>query len=157
MLARFLGRARRAAGVAGEVTVLVASSAALRSLNRQFRGQDHPTDVLSFPAQSPREKRERDGYLGDIAISAELARRNGRLFGHGSAAEIKVLILHGLLHLAGYDHQSDSGAMARCELRLRRQLKLPHALTERAGDKNSPSLNRRGVSSPAGARRSRKR
>jgi probable rRNA maturation factor len=164
MLARFLGRARRVTGVAGEVTVLVASSAELRRLNRQFRGQDHPTDVLSFPTPSQHAKTGRDGdigrdgYLGDIAISADLAHRSAKLLGHGPAAEIKVLILHGLLHLAGYDHESDGGAMARRELRLRRQLKLPEALTERAAGMRSASVPAGGARRPeAGATTSQKR
>jgi probable rRNA maturation factor len=145
VLARFLSRARRAAGLGGDVTVLITSSAVLRRLNRRFRGQDHPTDVLSFPSPSRRARRgprqtpssrlpgRGAGYVGDIAIAADIARQNGKLLGHGAAAEIKVLILHGLLHLAGYDHASDNGAMARRELRLRRQLNLPQALIERAG------------------------
>lgn len=162
MLARFLGRARRATGLAGEVTVLVASSAELRRLNRQFRRQDHPTDVLSFPSALQRGKTGTAGYVGDIAISAEMARRNGKLLGHAAAAEIKILILHGLLHLAGYDHESDNGRMASRELRLRRQLNLPQALIERAvrrpGRPRSGAVtagNRRIVRSAAGARRSR--
>jgi probable rRNA maturation factor len=151
MLARFLGRARRAAGLAGEVTVLVASSAELRRLNRRFRGHDYSTDVLSFPPQPAKPRR--DGYLGDIAISAAIARQNGKLLGHGAAAEIKVLMLHGLLHLAGYDHERDNGRMARHELRLRRQLNLPLALTERSVA--TPS-NKRAASSTVDARRPRR-
>jgi len=135
MLARFVGRARRACRVAGEVTVLIASNAELRRLNRDFRGKDYPTDVLSFSSPDA----DRGGYSGDIAISADMARQNGKLLGHGAAAEIKILILHGLLHLAGHDHESDDGAMARRELRLRRQLKLPEGLTERAAGDGSPS------------------
>jgi probable rRNA maturation factor len=162
MLARFLGRARRAAGLAGEVTVLVASSAELCRLNRRFRRQNHPTDVLSFPSAPQRGKTSRVGYLGDIAISAAMARRNGKLLGHGAAAEIKILILHGLLHLAGYDHESDNGRMASRELRLRRQLNLPQTLIERAAPRPGrprpgavTAGSKRIVRSAAGVRRSR--
>jgi probable rRNA maturation factor len=126
LLARFLNRGRRALGLLGEVTLLLASNAQLRRLNREFRGKDYPTDVLSFPSEIA-------GYAGDIAISADIARRNGNGLGHGVAIEIKVLILHGLLHLAGYDHESDDGRMARKELRLRRALGLPEGLIERTG------------------------
>ena len=156
MLARFLGRARRAAGLAGDITVMIASSDELRRLNRQFRGHDYPTDVLSFPPPSQHAKSgraaQRNGYIGDIAISAAIARQNGKLLGHGAAAEIKVLILHGLLHLAGYDHERDNGRMARRELRLRRELNLPLALIERSAATRS---NKRSVSSMAAVRRSR--
>lgn len=125
MLTRFLSRGRRALGLRGKVSVLLASSAQLRRLNRQFRGKNYPTDVLSFPS-------ELAGYAGDIAISVDIARRNGKVLGHGAALEIKILTLHGLLHLAGYDHETDGGRMARQELRLRRALGLPGGLIERA-------------------------
>ena len=164
MLARFLGRARRVAGLAGEVTVLIASSAELRRLNRQFRGHDYATDVLSFPsALRPAGSRlAAGGYLGDIAISADIARDNGKLLGHGAAIEIKILILHGLLHLAGYDHERDNGSMARRELRLRRELKLPQALIERGHAGRSLRTGKslggaRTGGSSAGVRRSRQR
>ena len=132
--------------LAGEVTLLLASSAQLRRLNRQFRGQDYATDVLSFPSENssrqrpkPRSSRTPAGYAGDIAISADIARQNGKALGHGIAIEIKTLILHGLLHLAGYDHESDNGRMARKELRLRRALGLPEGLIERAdSDRSRP-------------------
>ena len=126
-LVRFVGRARRAAGLRGAVNVLITTSGELRSLNRRFRGKDQPTDVLSFPA--PRHLPL--SYAGDLAISADLAAQNGRKLGHSSAAEIKILVLHGVLHLAGYDHDRDNGRMARKEERLRRQLRLPVGLIER--------------------------
>ena len=125
-LAGFAARAQRAAGVRGEVDVLVTSSAELRRLNRRFRRQDKATDVLSFPSC--------DGTAGDIAISAEVGVRNARRLGHSPAEELKILILHGLLHLAGHDHETDGGGMARKEARLRRALGLPTALIERADD-----------------------
>jgi probable rRNA maturation factor len=148
-LGRFAARAQRAAGVRGEVDVLITSSAELRRLNRCFRGKDHATDVLSFPSGDGKfhhgvtearriVKRNSSvslclggGCSGDIAISAEVAARNARSLGHRPADEIKILILHGLLHLAGYDHETDAGEMARKEAHLRRALRLPAALTER--------------------------
>ncbi|HVP44086.1 MAG TPA: rRNA maturation RNase YbeY [Terriglobales bacterium] len=124
-LERFAGRARRAAGLRGEVNVLVTGDAELRRLNRQFRHQDKPTDVLSFPGPDP-------DFAGDIAISAATASRNARRLGHSTVDELKLLLLHGVLHLAGYDHERDQGEMARKEQRLRRNLGLPTSLTERA-------------------------
>ncbi len=152
MLARFLNRGRRELNLGGEVTLLLTSSAQLRRLNREFRGKDYATDVLSFPAQTqPRRPQERPAgaraeYAGDIAISVDIARQNGRAIGHGTAIEIKTLILHGLLHLAGYDHERDNGRMARHELRLRTVLRLPEGLIERAGSGSSrakPQARRR--------------
>ncbi|MFY9560475.1 MAG: rRNA maturation RNase YbeY [Terriglobales bacterium] len=127
-LDRFVGRARRAAGLRGTVNVLVTSNVELRSLNRRFRGQDRPTDVLSFPALPGLNT----GYAGDIAISAEIAAHNARALGHSTAEEIKILALHGILHLRGYDHERDQGRMARREQKLRRDLRLPVGLIERA-------------------------
>jgi probable rRNA maturation factor len=136
MLARFLNRGRRTLKLDGEVSLLLASSAQLRRLNREFRGKDYPTDVLSFcPEIRPQQKRgsqgARAGYAGDIAISVDIALQNGKLLGHGAAVEIKTLILHGLLHLAGYDHETDNGRMARKEVLLRNALGLPQGLIER--------------------------
>jgi probable rRNA maturation factor len=124
-LARFTARARRAAGLRGEVDLLIASSAELRRLNREFRGQDQPTDVLSFPSAGK-------AFAGDIAISADIARASARRLRHSTADELKVLIVHGLLHLAGYDHETDDGEMRRKEARLRTQLGLPGTLIGRA-------------------------
>jgi probable rRNA maturation factor len=122
-LQRFAGRARRAAGLSGRLDVLITTDRDLRALNRRFRRKDRATDVLSFAGQN--------GAAGDIAISAETAARNARRLGHSTAAELKVLILHGALHLAGYDHERDRGQMARREQRLRRQFRLPAGLIER--------------------------
>ena len=152
MLARFLNRGRRELKLGGEVTLLLTSSAQLKRLNREFRGKDYATDVLSFPPETqPRRPRKRPAgaraeYAGDIAISVDIARQNGRAIGHGTAVEIKTLILHGLLHLGGYDHERDNGRMARRELRLRRALRLPEGLIERAGSGSSrakPKTRRR--------------
>ncbi len=123
-LERFTGQARRAVGLQGDVNVLVTGDPELRRLNRQFRRKDKPTDVLSFPAIDPT-------FAGDIAISAATASRNARRLGHSTAEELKILLLHGLLHLAGYDHEKDQGEMGREEQRLRRKLALPLSLTER--------------------------
>ena len=126
-LDRFVARAKRAVGLRGAVTILVTSSAELRRLNHRFRGKDKPTDVLSFPA----EMISRGRFAGDVAISAEIAAQSARRLRHSPAEEVKVLVLHGLLHLAGYDHEADDGAMAGRETRLRSQLRLPVALIER--------------------------
>lgn len=127
-LMRFIARARRAAGLRGTVNVLLTSNAEMRSLNRRFRGQDKPTDVLSFPA-APSANNE---FAGDIAISAEIASQNARDLGHAPGVEVKILTLHGILHLRGYDHERDHGQMARREQKLRRELHLPVGLIERA-------------------------
>jgi probable rRNA maturation factor len=131
-LDRFVLRARKAVGLRGQVNVLVTNSAAVRSLNRQFRSQNKVTDVLSFPFLSPTVKsRKRPQLAGEIAISADIALQNSARLGHPVAQEIKILALHGILHLAGFDHERDNGEMASKEARLRRALRLPAALIER--------------------------
>ena len=132
-LDRFVTRARRVAGLRSAVNVLVTSNAELKELNRRFRGKDQPTDVLSFPALPGLKPR----YAGDIAISAEIAAHNARALGHTPAEEIKILALHGILHLRGYDHERDRGKMARREEKLRRELRLPIALIERTAQSRS--------------------
>ncbi len=127
-LGRFVHRAARAVGLHGTANVLITSSRELRSLNSRFRGKDVSTDVLSFPPLSNLP----EDFAGDIAISADIAAKNAKLLGHFVKDEIKILILHGMLHLAGYDHERDNGTMARKEGRLRRKLGLPAALIERA-------------------------
>jgi probable rRNA maturation factor len=126
-LARFTQRARKANGLRGKVNVVLTSSRDIRALNRRFRGHDKPTDVLSFPplAMVAHE------FAGDIVISAEIAARNARLYQHPPVQELKVLILHGMLHLAGFDHELDRGRMARREERLRRDLGLTNGLIHR--------------------------
>jgi len=126
-LDRFVARARRAAGLKGVVNVLVTSSAEMKSLNRRFRGKDRPTDVLSFPADPDARKQ----FAGEIAISTEIATKNARSLGHSPADEVKILVLHGVLHLRGYDHECDNGQMARREKQLRAKLHLPQGLIER--------------------------
>jgi probable rRNA maturation factor len=131
-LDRFVLRARKAVSLRGQVNVLVTSSTAMRSLNRQFRGQNKATDVLSFPAESGVNKSHKQKRpAGDVAISADIALGNATRLGHSFADEIKILVLHGILHLAGLDHERDNGEMARKEATLRRTLKLPAALIER--------------------------
>src|ERR1700734_1949663 len=130
-LERFVLRARREIHLRDMVNVLVTNSSELRALNRRFRGADKATDVLSFP--SPRlEGSEARRISGEVAISADIARENATRLGHSLAHEVKILALHGILHLAGFDHERDNGEMARKESRLRRQLKLEEALIERA-------------------------
>ena len=129
-LDRFLLRARRIVRLRGTVNVLVTNSRELRSLNRRFRGKDKPTDVLSFPAPMPKSHQARQ-VAGDLAISADIARENADRLGHTVAAEIKILVLHGVLHLAGFDHELDNGEMAQAEARLRQRLKLEAGLIER--------------------------
>ncbi|MCX6551900.1 MAG: rRNA maturation RNase YbeY [Acidobacteria bacterium] len=126
---RLPGLAAWLAGVApararGEVSVAFVSDARLRALNRTYRHKDYATDVLSFPGDSP-------GFLGDIVIATGVARRQARRAGHTLGAEARVLALHGLLHLIGYDHETDRGTMARAEARLRRRGGLRTGLIER--------------------------
>ena len=128
-LARFLSKAQQAVRLKGQVTVLLTTDAAIRKLNLQFRGKNKASDVLSFPAEGPGA----EGIAGDVAISVTTAMGQAAERGHSLSTEIKVLILHGLLHLAGYDHESDDGKMARRERVLRERLGLPQGLIERAG------------------------
>jgi probable rRNA maturation factor len=105
---------------AAEVGVLVCDDATIRTLNRHFRDKDRPTDVLSFPANFAQP----DGppYLGDVAISLETAARQAAERGVTVDRELRVLLLHGIVHLCGFDHESDEGEMGALEARLRREL-----------------------------------
>ena len=107
---------------------LITTDAELRRLNREFRGKDRTTDVLSFPAAEVPSGPKR---LGDLAISLPRARAQAREFGHAAEQEIQILMLHGVLHLLGMDHETDEGRMARAEKRWRARLGLPHGLIER--------------------------
>lgn len=140
-LARFLAEAQHVIPLCGQVTVLLTSDATLRDLNARFRGKDRPTDVLSFPAadQIQNQKKSKKKIAGDLAISVDTARRQAAEQGHALSLELKILILHGLLHLAGYDHESDSGRMHRRERQLRTQLGLPQGLIERASTHRASS------------------
>ena len=138
----------------GIVNVLVTNSHELLSLNLRFRGKDQPTDVLSFPAPPPGRAQAKQ-IAGDLAISADIARENAKRLGHSVAAEIKILVLHGVLHLAGLDHERDNGEMARKESRLRQQLKLEAGLIERTQPRGDRSLHLNGRTErpPANRRR----
>ena len=111
-------------------TCLITGNAELQRLNRVFLRKDYPTDVLSFPiANWPPGALE---AIGEIAISADRALAQAREYGHSLADELKILMLHGVLHLTGLDHESDQGEMARAEIRWRKVLQLPNGLIERA-------------------------
>ncbi len=125
-LARFVNRARAAVRLEGEVEVLLTSDAEIKRLNKAFRGKNKATDVLSFPAPA-----EAEGVAGDLAVSLDTAARQAAEHGHSLRDEVRILLLHGLLHLAGEDHETDSGEMAERERELRKQLKLPLGLIER--------------------------
>ncbi len=106
-------------------TCLLTHDAELRRLNQQFLKHDYPTDVLSFPSPGP------DGFLGEIAISLDRAAEQAREREHRIENEVEILLLHGVLHLLGMDHEKDRGRMARAERRYRRELGLPEGLIER--------------------------
>jgi probable rRNA maturation factor len=117
---------------------LITGDAELRRLNREFRGKDYATDVLSFPVTKKKAGGPTSGVgtparptLGDIAISLARARAQARQFGHSTESEIRILMLHGVLHLLEMDHETDSGRMARAEKRWRARLGLPDGLIER--------------------------
>src|SRR5579863_1435034 len=126
-LAAFLRAAQAEVRLRGGVSVLLTTDRAIRKLNRHFRGIDKATDVLSFPAADAIA-----GVDGDLAIGVPTALRQAAEQGHSLGIEIKILILHGLLHLAGYDHEIDDGRMARRERVLRARLGLPQGLIERS-------------------------
>jgi probable rRNA maturation factor len=144
-LTRFLNRARTAVGIKGAVDVLLADDPTLRHLNKTFRGKNKTTDVLSFPAPSAFAAK----HAGDLAISLETAARQAATHGHPLSDEIKILLLHGLLHLSGEDHETDSGEMAAREATLRREFRLPATLIERttAAPSKKPSSTTRKPSS----------
>ena len=148
-LGGFLRKAQAAVRLRGMVSVLLTTDSAIRRLNRTFRGKNKPTDVLSFPALKLSQVSEaRPGAPahqvvgGDLAISVETARRQAAEQGHSLAVEVKVLMLHGLLHLAGYDHENDHGKMERRERVLRERLGLPSGLIERSSAIEGNRLSR---------------
>jgi probable rRNA maturation factor len=116
-LRRVLRGAGRTLGVGGEVSVVLAGDRLLQRLNRDFRGKDRPTDVLSFPGAGG------DEGLGDVVISVPTAARNARRLGHSVPRELDILALHGFLHVLGHDHETDDGTMDRLERRLRGRLR----------------------------------
>ena len=129
----FLAELTRRVARGRTITCLIANDAEVRRLNRFFRGKDQATDVLSFPAAKANGLA--GGLAGDIAISIDRARMQAAERGHSLADELRILMLHGALHLAGMDHESDSGEMARVESRWRKKLGLPDGLIERASQK----------------------
>jgi probable rRNA maturation factor len=149
VIERFARRLQKDVAKGRAFDILITGDAELQRLNRDFRGQDYATDVLSFPTAGqakacptnarvghasacPRPLAGAPGtFLGDIAISLGRARAQAREFGHTIEQEVQILMLHGVLHLCGHDHESDSGAMARAEKRWRASLGLPNGLIER--------------------------
>jgi probable rRNA maturation factor len=127
----FLQRVKDELGLRGDcVAVRLIADGEMARLNGKYRGKKRTTDVLSFPVEerlkpelrgNPK-RRHRGAFLGDIAISPVAARRNARVLGRKLAEELQILILHGVLHLLGYDHEADRGEMERVEMRLRRRL-----------------------------------
>jgi probable rRNA maturation factor len=138
-LSRFVNRAQVEVGLDGQVDVLLAGDATLRRLNRTFRSKNKATDVLSFPAAAEYG----EGHAGDLAISLETAQKQAAEHGHTLRDEVRVLLLHGLLHLAGMDHEADAGEMARREAELRARLRLPMGLIGRASGARSKTAAKR--------------
>jgi probable rRNA maturation factor len=136
-LTAFLAQAAAAVKLAGDVSVLLTTDSRIRRLNREFRHKDKPTDVLSFPAPPPLDGQP--PMAGDLAISVPTAARQAKDAGHNLFIELEVLLLHGVLHLAGYDHESDTGQMARRESLLRKRLGLPSGLIERSATRSARS------------------
>jgi probable rRNA maturation factor len=119
----FAERALRATGTEkSDTTIIFVTDGAIKKLNRQFRSKDYATDVLSFPAQHERFEKALKRNLGEVVISMDRAATQAKESGLTLANEVEQLILHGLLHLCGYDHQTDNGEMNRLELKLRRKL-----------------------------------
>ena len=132
-LKAFAARLEREVTGGRSFTCLLANDTVLHRLNRQFLKRDYPTDVLSFPA-GPRADGQRatgDEPLGELAISLDRASAQARELGHGLETEVEILLLHGVLHLLGMDHEKDRGRMARAERRHREELGLPAGLIER--------------------------
>lgn len=131
-LAEWLARAAPR-GARGAVTLALVGDRQVRDLNRRYRGVDRVTDVLSFAADlGELEVSGTDRLLGDVVIAKGLAARQARAAGHSLGTEFRILALHGLLHLLGYDHDRDGGRMARMEASLRRRGGLEQGLIERA-------------------------
>jgi rRNA maturation RNase YbeY len=134
------GAARAAGSRAREVSVLFCADARMRSLNRRYRGRDKTTDVLAFPASSPPAAAV-EGFLGDIVISVPYAAREARRREETRAREIDRLLVHGFLHLMGYDHETDEGEMDALEGRVRRRLGL--ASRDAVPSRSRPGAGRR--------------
>ena|SRR5215831_19038311 len=121
----FTERALEAVGPTGHsVTVVFVGNATIKKLNQQFRGANYSTDVLSFPAEPESFEMEHQSKLGEVVISLERAKAQAKENGLSFTNEVQQLILHGLLHLCGYDHETDHGEMNRLELKLRKKLRI---------------------------------
>lgn len=125
-LSRFIELLAERIGAGRAFTCLITTDKELQNLNHRFRGHDYATDVLSFPALSP------NADLGEMAISAERATAQARQYGHDRVDEVRILMLHGLLHLTGMDHERDQGQMKAAEQQWRAEFDLPGALLSRA-------------------------
>ena len=122
---KFSEQALRAIGAGKRnVTIVFVSDQAVRKLNREFRGKDYITDVLSFPSEAEAFETENKRSLGEVVISAQRAAGQAKQNGLSFQIEVRQLILHGLLHLCGYDHETDKGEMDRLEIKLRRKLRI---------------------------------
>lgn len=128
-LGRFVRKVCEAIPLAGKTSILLTTDTAIQVLNRKFRRKNKPTDVLSFPSE---DAAAGSAYAGDLAISIETAARQAAEHGHSLLLEVQVLLLHGLLHLAGHDHEQDTGQMLQREQTLRQQFALPLGLIQRA-------------------------
>jgi len=137
-LLTFVNSACRAAGLRGSVSVLISNSLRLRDLNFRHRAKNAATDVLSFPSGELG-----NGFAGDIVISHDIAAANAHALGHSLSEEIRILILHGILHLAGYDHENDHGEMEQKEAVLRNKMGLPTGLIERTLESAKPAVGNR--------------
>jgi probable rRNA maturation factor len=124
-LRAFANRLQRQVAAEKPFNALIANDAELRRLNKQFRKKDYAADVLSFPSIEPEKN------LGELAISWDRAKAQASEYGHTVSDEIRILMLHGVLHLIGMDHEKDHGEMARAEIRWRKRLSLPTSLIER--------------------------
>jgi probable rRNA maturation factor len=133
------------AAARGTVSVAVVSDARVRALNHRYRQSDRATDVLSFSYGEANARRS-GRFLGDIVIARGVARRQALARGHSPRIEMRVLALHGLLHLLGYDHESDDGRMLRAERRLRRKGGLREGLVERSAARERTPHRRRSAS-----------
>ncbi len=147
----------------GDVTIALVGDVRMRALNRNFRGIDHATDVLSFPAFAEATARRfaptsrpLPPALGDIVIATGVAARQARAAGHPLGTELRVLALHGLLHLLGFDHETDDGRMARTEAKLRRAGNLPEGLIARARPGRAAAPRSRTTPASPAARRARR-
>lgn len=130
-LRRFTKALGRSVAQGRKFISLITNDRELQRLNREFLGRDYPTDVLSFPGAGE------DACLGEIAVSCERAQAQAEEFGHGRIEEIRILMLHGVLHLTGMDHERDAGEMERAEERWRTEFGLASSLIARAAERRA--------------------